>query len=91
MIAALYFYPDYLADLLDKDQDQVVYFFGSILALVCCFALKHIKGESPKKTFSIVTGMIIHFFVFGACAWISIAQNVLCFAMMMVWPRETQH
>ena len=52
-----YVLPDYLAVKLNKQQDEVIYFCGSLIAISCCFALKSIQGETAKKIFSITAVM----------------------------------
>lgn len=68
----IYWLPITLSQQLDKELDQAIYFIGSFVAIMSCFILKQIKGETQRKLFSIATGMIIHFFVFGVSALASV-------------------
>jgi hypothetical protein len=68
-----------------------VYFVASFIAIGCCLVLKQIKGEINKKLFSIVTGTVIHFYVFGISAFASVSQNLLSYLMMIVLPADWQH
>lgn len=68
----VYALPTQIANVLNKPLDQSVYLVGSFTSIVCSFILKEIKDETTKKLFSLITGLSIHFFVFGISAFASI-------------------
>lgn len=77
-----------MADALGKPIDQAVYLFASFISIACAFICKEIKHESTKRTFSIITGMAINFFVFGVGALSSVFQNLLSFVIMVLLPSK---
>lgn len=78
----------YLSVELDKEMDQAVYFIASFFAIACSFYLRSIKDETTKKMFSMVTGFLTSFYVFGVAAFASVFQNLLCFALMKLCPQQ---
>jgi hypothetical protein len=83
--------PQLVADFLGKPMDQSVYLVASVAAILFSFILKEIKNETAKRTFSIVTGMSINFFVFGISALVSFIQNLVTYLMMVMLPPKYQH
>jgi D-alanyl-lipoteichoic acid acyltransferase DltB (MBOAT superfamily) len=65
---------------------------ASTFALVCCFLLKsHPGSATQRKVFSTLTGLFIHYYVFGIAGLASLATNIVSYAMIRLMPRETQH
>jgi lysophospholipid acyltransferase len=87
----MYALPIYLNEALGFDLLDCIYFLGSLAAIACSLILKQIEGERNKKIFSMCTGMLIHFYVFGISALASVTQNLLTFAMMSLLPSRYQH
>lgn len=70
---------------------MAVYFLASLFAIACSLILKQIKDETTKKAFSILTGTVTQFYVFGISAMASLTQNLICFMLMKVLPAKSQH
>jgi len=87
----IYALPYYLSENLGRPKDQAVYFVASISAIICCFILKGIQGETYKKLFSLFVGTWIHFFVFGTTGFATVIQNLLTYGMMVTFPDRFQH
>jgi len=65
---------------------------ASTFALVCCFLLKsHPGNASQRKVFSTLTGLFIHYYVFGVSGLASLATNIISYATIRLMPREYQH
>jgi len=64
---------------------------GSTAVLLVCLILYRIEGEKQKKTWSLITGITIHFYVFGVTSFASLAQNLLSYLILLVFPSNYQH
>ena len=65
---------------------------ASTFALICCFLLKsHPGSATQRKVFSTLTGIFIHYYVFGVAGLASLATNVISYATIRLMPRESQH
>ena len=80
-----------IADALERPLDQAVYMLGSTTVLLVCLILYRIQGEKKKKTWSLITGILIHFYVFGVSSFASLAQNLLSYLILVVFPADYQH
>lgn len=80
-----------VSEFLGKPMDQSAYLVASVVAILSSFMLKEIKNETTKRTFSIVMGMSINFFVFGISALTSFIQNLVTYFMMIMLPAKYQH
>jgi hypothetical protein len=85
-VETIYRPPVFLAKKLGKDQDQAVYLISSVAAIICGFILKNLKGETPRKIFSTAMGLLIHFYMYGITAFVSIAQNLLVYVLIATLP-----
>ena len=75
-----------------RPEDQCVYMFASIVALVCCFLLKAHPGSAfSRKLFSTSIGVFIHYYVFGLSGLASIGNNLVSYAIIRLAPRSYQH
>lgn len=65
---------------------------ASIVALICCFALKaHTGSPFQRRLFSTCTGVFIHYYVFGLSGLASLATNVISYAVIRLAPRQYMH
>ena len=61
-------------------------------ALASCFALKaHPGGAFSRKLFSTSCGLFIHYYVFGLSGLASLITNLSSYAILRVFPVESQH
>ena len=60
---------------------------ASTVALICCFLLKAHPGSAfQRKLFSMATGLIIHYYVFGFSGLASLATNLISYLIIRLMP-----
>lgn len=86
----LYAPVDIVAEVMDRPADQVIYMLASVVALLSCFTLKGMEGRSAttRKLFSLLTGLFIHYYVFGLSGLASIVTNILSYLAIVILPKD---
>ena len=66
---------------------------ASVVALASCFTLKSLTAYSPRtrKLFSLFSGLLIHYYVFGLSGLASGVTNIFSYLAIVVLPKDTQH
>ena len=87
----IYFPVKKLSEATHRPDDQAIYMIASTFAMVCCLTLKQMKPPKTRRTFSIICGLTINFYVFGCSAAAMLLINLICYLIMLMCPSKKQH
>ena len=88
----LYYPVSTFAELLGRPDDQIIYVMASTAVLFASFGLYYHRGTPfQRQLYSTITGLAIHYYVFGWSGLASLVTNVLSYLAIIAMPKAYSH